>query len=1233
MLVGWAADIPWLRDPVGAFVVMVPNTALMLVLAGLSLGLSVSARASRLGRWIGKALAVACAAFAAATLAQDLLGRNLGIDTLLYDAHPARPATPSSLALLLASVAILVIDVRPRRGPAPSELLAAGMVGIGSLTLGGFLYGAIQFYVSSRHPLAVGMAIHTSIALLVLAIGILTARPDTGVMGTFTSALVGGQAVRRTLLIALSIPVLGYLAVRLQVAGAYVPPGAAVVTSFVGMMTAVVIALAVGESLNRADRLRRRTEEESREWKRFFDRATFGAAFGTVDGRLGLVNETFARIHGSTVEELTGRAIADVFLTSRRAEAAEKMRVAHERGHCRWESEHVRKDGSVFPVVIDASAVRDEHGTLLYRAAYVQDITEEKKAEAELARATALLDGLVRASPLAIIAVDLEGNVDLWNPAAERIFGWTADEAIGKPLAVIPAEEADAFAKVRERVLVRQEVMPSLEHKRKRRDGTLFDACSSAAPLVCNGKLAGMMAVVEDITARKRSLEALRESEERFRLALDEAPIGMALVGLDGRFLRVNGVLCEIVGYTREELVGLTFQAITHPNDVDADVALARKLARGEIPRYQLGKRYIRKDGAIVDAMLSASIVRAGDGAPLYYIAQIEDVTDRKRAEDALRRSEAQFRELIEHAPDPIFIADLDGRFTDVNTAACRMLRYMRGELVGKTIVDIIPPEDVPRLAEAREFLLVPGRVQVAEWTQKTKDGALVPVEVSSKIHADGRWVAFVRDVSERKRNQEALQRSEATLARAQRVARLGSWDWDLRTDEVTRSAELLHLFGLEPGDVSPQRWSMRDHIHPNDREAVERTVDEAAREGHAYSLEHRIVLADGSERVMLHQGEPVLMDGRTVRMVGTLLDITERKRAESEREETLQWLRAVLDQIPVGVLLLHGPGGERVETNRRMQIVLGKTIERAGQYVDRLLDPDGRSLRPEELPSMRALRGETLDGAEYLVRNAAGALVPVLKSAVPIIDANGNVQGAVVAMLDITAAKELERLRTEWGSVVAHDLRQPINTIALSLQMLARAGDDAKARGRLVGTMQAAARRLDRMVGDLMDLSRLEAHRLELLRQPTDVPATVQASVERIAQSAPPDRRFDVIIHGDIPPASADADRIAQIVENLLSNAVKYGAPGTPIRIEEAGEHGELSVAVTNEGEGIPPEQMPQLFRRFQRTQGAKTGRIKGTGLGLYITKELVEAHGGHITVESTPGATTTFRFTLPLA
>ena len=171
----------------------------------------------------------------------------------------------------------------------------------------------------------------------------------------------------------------------------------------------------------------------------------------------------------------------------------------------------------------------------------------------------------------------------------------------------------------------------------------------------------GIGTVTRDISEARRASDQLRDSEERFRLTIDEAPIGMALVALDGRFIRVNRVLCDIVGYSPEELTTLTFSDITHPDDLAADVALAARLARGEIPRYQLGKRYLRKDGTSVDIMLSVSLLRDRAGAPLYYIAQVEDITERKRAEAALQKSEQEFRSLAESMPQIVWATGPDG--------------------------------------------------------------------------------------------------------------------------------------------------------------------------------------------------------------------------------------------------------------------------------------------------------------------------------------------------------------------------------------------------------------------------------------------------------------------------------------------------------------------------------------------------------------------------------------------
>jgi PAS domain S-box-containing protein len=192
----------------------------------------------------------------------------------------------------------------------------------------------------------------------------------------------------------------------------------------------------------------------------------------------------------------------------------------------------------------------------------------------------------------------------------------------------------------------------------KRKDGS-FVPCEVSANILGDGR---WQAFIRDITERRRitkereeafgreliareQAEAanaqLRESEERFRLTIEEAPIGMALVALDGRFERVNHMLCEITGYTAEELVRLTFRDITHPDDLAMDVELARQLANGDIPRYQLEKRYIRKDGSIVFIVLSASILRGPEGDARYYIVRVEDISARKRAEEALERAVA----------------------------------------------------------------------------------------------------------------------------------------------------------------------------------------------------------------------------------------------------------------------------------------------------------------------------------------------------------------------------------------------------------------------------------------------------------------------------------------------------------------------------------------------------------------------------------------------------------------
>ncbi|MHB8873158.1 MAG: sensor histidine kinase [Myxococcaceae bacterium] len=227
---------------------------------------------------------------------------------------------------------------------------------------------------------------------------------------------------------------------------------------------------------------------------------------------------------------------------------------------------------------------------------------------------------------------------------------------------------------------------------------------------------------------------------------------------------------------------------------------------------------------------------------------------------------------------------------------------------------------------------------------------------------------------------------------------------------------------------------------------------------------------------------------------------------------------------------------------------------------------------------------------------------------------------------------KSVERQREEFISVVAHDLRAPLTTISLTAASLERLPADQHSGDRekhLLSSINVSTRRLSRMIGDLLDASRLEANRLELRREPANLTELIRGVVERAAAMTKghPVR----LVSPERLVVEVDPQRLEQVLDNLLSNAAKHSFPGREITVEVEPRQREVTVSVINQGEGLSPEDFPRLFSRFYRGKAAREGTVEGLGLGLYITKGLVEAHGGTIWAESTPGESATFRFTLP--
>jgi PAS domain S-box-containing protein len=466
---------------------------------------------------------------------------------------------------------------------------------------------------------------------------------------------------------------------------------------------------------------------------------------------------------------------------------------------------------------------------------------------------------------------------------------------------------------------------------------------------------------------------------------------------------------------------------------------------------------------------------------------------EQRASSNELRASEARLRTIVDGAQDGIFLADLDGRYIDVNPAACAMLGYERDELIGLTIADVVQPAEVPRLEREREIVTTGGTAR-GEWQLRRKDGSSLDAEVVASVLSDGRWQAIARDITERKRNARRLQAIVDQFPEGVAVID--------EHEQITAINRAFKAWAFDPSVPDRDAWV-----------------------------------------------NPGLFDVR---------------------------------------------------------------------------DLEGKLVPPDEFPIARAIRtGVATPDEGFQFRQPDGRMVPIETRAAPIRDETGRVIGAVVVGRDVSERREFERLREEWVAIVAHELRQPVAAIMSASGIL----HENLAPGRepeILEGLREAAMRMNRMVEDLLDAARIAANRLRVERTDVDVVDTVARAIEQARLAHP-----DVQLVLDAPAsqlARIDRVRIEQVLDNLLSNAIKYRTPDTTVRVQVRRTGDWVRIGVLNEGTPIDPEEVPKLFARFSRTHDARASGLGGVGLGLYVCKGLVEAHGGRIWIDSRAGWTSVY-------
>ncbi|MGO9243389.1 MAG: PAS domain S-box protein [Verrucomicrobiia bacterium] len=506
-----------------------------------------------------------------------------------------------------------------------------------------------------------------------------------------------------------------------------------------------------------------------------------------------------------------------------------------------------------------------------------------------------------------ITILEPNGVIRYESPSIERILGYRPDELVGcNAFEFIHPDDVASIQQVFTEMLTRTDSVESREFRYRHKDGSWRAFEAIGRNLLHDPAVRGVIVTSRDITGRKQTEEVLRQSEERFSITFEYAAIGMALGALDGRWLKANRAMCELVGYTAEELSRMTFRDITHPDDVQACLEYLPELLAGKFHTYQLEKRYLHKCGHIIWVLASVSLVRDASGQPLHVIVQSQDITARKQAEERLRLQSTA----LEAAGNAVVITGRDGSILWTNPAFTQLTGYTAEEVLGKS------PRILKSGAHAESFYrhlwetVTSGQVWRGEMTNRRKDGSVYTEEMTITPVRNERgeishFIAIKQDITGRQQTERALRESEELFRSLSASSPLGIFLTDTHGLFTYINPRCRQILGCSLIESQNNGWTKV--IHPDDREAAWQHWLEYVQSAEGeYSYEYRIQSADGTTRFAHMRAAPLRSDDRSpMGFAGSVEDITHRRRSEDELRESkqnleraMQELRAAHDQI-----------------------------------------------------------------------------------------------------------------------------------------------------------------------------------------------------------------------------------------------------------------------------------------------------------------------------------------------
>lgn len=862
----------------------------------------------------------------------------------------------------------------------------------------------------------------------------------------------------------------------------------------------------------------------------------------------------------------------------------------------------------------------------------LQSTNEElETVNAELSRKVDELDELnsdlqnfFNSAQIPIVFLDTKFNVQKFTPAATRIFRLIAAD-VGRAISDIVSHlEFEDLSADFSRVL---DTLQTVERQLRSKDGKAYFIMRASPYRTVNNVINGVVATFSDVTELKKA----QESESMLAAIVEHSSDAIIARDLAGTVTSWNAGAERIFRFKREEALGKPISLIIPADKRDEFKRLEQSVLDGNIVQNVETER-VRKDGTRIAVSKTMSPVLNDDGSCVGLSVIYRDVTELRK----IQETRSQLASIVEYSSDAIIARDLAGNVTSWNAGAERIFQYSVHEAIGKPITQIIPTDKRDEFRHLERKVLNGEIVQGIDTERVRKDGVRIAVSktmspiLDSKGEMTGLSVIY-RDISAKKRAEELAQRSldqlldtlesmgdaYFALDREWRIVRVNSNQE--RISGVRRESSVGRSFwDVFPAAVNLKYWT-EYHRAMKDRIAV-----------HFEEYYAPLKLWTEADAYPTKDGGIVVF----------FRDITERKRSEKAVQEANDQFRTLADAMPNLAWIAHADGFI-YWYNRRWYEYTGTTpSQMEGWGWQRVHDPD---MLPKVMESWR-LSIETGAPFEmtFPLRGADGQFRWFLTRVTPLKDSQGKVVRWFGTNTDVDeqrkAREELRAAvstRDEFLSIASHELKTPLTSLRIQAQLRKRnlLKGDASAFSpekikKMVEADERQINRITRLIDDMLDVVRISSGKLTVNPEPVDLCAVVEEVIDRLAEQAESAGCTIEMDQCENANGQWDHFRIEQVVTNLLTNAMKYGE-GKPVHIRVDRKPGRVILEVRDQGIGIAEEDQTRIFQQFERA--VSSSEVSGLGLGLYIVKQILDAHGGSIRVKSRPGQGSTFIVELP--